>query len=244
MTYISLFQTQSHTDTMENTAAELIKGMMELASFVDTRLTEFEKSQQQAPSSNTTVKGLSADYMAFKALVWKTLGMLKTQLQLIVDNQDRLETHSRRKVLLLHGVPEENSEDLSKKILGMLHDRLKLTSVNTESIEACHRLGAKKDKNRPVLIRFVSMQHRSEVWRAKTAFKGSNISISEFLTKSRQDIFAAARKHFGMRDCWTADGNIIVVLPDKSRKKVQSMSELQLLLGKYPPKNQARNVAS
>lgn len=229
---------------MENTAAELIKGMMELATFVDTRLSEFEKSQQQPPSTgNPTVKSLSADYLAFKTIVWKTLGMLKSQLQLIVDSQDRLETHSRRKVLLVHGVPEASDEDLPQKILSMLHDKLKLTAVSTESIEVCHRLGVKKDKDRPVLVRFVNMQHRSSVWKAKTALKGTKTSVSEFLTKSRQDVFVAARKHFGVTDCWTSDGIIVILLPDKSRKKVQSMSELQPLLLQYPPKKGVSKVA-
>lgn len=228
---------------MDNTAAELIKGMMELATFVDTRLGEFEKSQQQAPSSvNPTVKSLSSDYMTFKTIVWKTLGMLKSQLQLLVDNYDRLETHSRRKVLLFHGIKEASDEDLPQKILSLLHNKMNLTSVSTVSIEACHRLGVKKDNDRPVLVRFAGMQHRSEVWKTKTALKGSNVSVSEFLTKSRQEVFVAARKHFGIKQCWSSDGTIVILLPDKSRKKVQTMSELQPLMVQHPPRRDVSNV--
>ncbi|KAI5639634.1 hypothetical protein NE865_07881 [Phthorimaea operculella] len=222
---------------MDNTA-DLIKGMQDLATFVDTRLSEFEKSQQQVPAStNPTVKTVNADYIAFKSLVWKTLGMLKAQLQLIVDGQDRLETHSRRKVLLIHGIPEATDEDLPQKVLKIAQERMKLTTLDSSSFEVCHRLGSKRDKDRPVLVRFSSMLHRSAVWRAKTSLRGSKVSISEFLTKSRQEVFSTARKHFGMKQCWTSDGAIVILLPDKSRKKVHVMAELQPLMKQYPKKD-------
>ncbi|KAI5630869.1 hypothetical protein NE865_16424 [Phthorimaea operculella] len=219
---------------MEGTAA-LIKGMQDLATFVETKLSEFETSQQQPPSAgNPTVKTVSADYQTFKSLVWKTFGMLKAQLQLIVDSQDRFETHTRRKVLLFHGITEEKDKDLPQKITHLAQERLKLTSFKPESIEACHRLGVKTDKDRPVLVRFSSLLFRSAVWKSKTAFRGSKVSVSEFLTMTRQEVFAAARKHFGMKQCWSSEGTVVILLPDKSRRKVFTMSELKLLMKQYP----------
>jgi hypothetical protein len=178
---------------------------------------------------------LLADYLAFKSMVWKTLGMLEAQLQLIVDNQDRLETHSRRKVLLFHGVAEVKDEDLLQTTLHTVNSCMKVSSTTSDSIEVCHRLRVKRDcKNRPVLVRFAGVQSRSAVWKAKTALKGSDISISEFLTKSRQEVFTAARGYFGRSQCWSTDGSIYILLADKSRAKVHTMSELKALQRRFP----------
>jgi hypothetical protein len=221
---------------MEGTAtADLIKGMSELATFVENRLNDFEKGQHQSSSANPTVKGLSADYLAFKSMVWKTLGMLKAQLQLIVDNQDRLETHLRRKVLLFHGVAEVNDEDPLQTTLHTVNSCMKMPSITSDSIEVCHRLGVKRDdKSKPVLVQFAGMQSKSAVWKAKMALKGSDISISEFLTKSRQEVFTAARGYFGRSQCWSTDGSIYILLADKSRAKVHTMSELKTLQRRFP----------
>ncbi|XP_046976444.1 uncharacterized protein LOC124542548 [Vanessa cardui] len=150
---------------------------------------------------------------------------------------DRMETHSRRKVLLFHGVKEEQGEDVFKKTLGVLTGHLKLSDATPELIDSCHRLGVKRDASRPILVRFASVRFRSRVWNAKTALRGSKITLSEFLTKARQSIFIEARKHFGMKKCWSAEGDIIILLPDNSRKKISALSELKQLVAQYPKGN-------
>lgn len=47
-------------------------------------------------------------------------------------------------------------------------------------------------------------------------------------------MFVAARKHFGVKGCWTMEGRIVIALPDKSRTRVEQMSDLLPLLDKYP----------
>lgn len=64
------------------------------------------------------------------------------------------------------------------------------------------------------------------MWFAKTKFKGTGITQSEFLTKSGHGVFIAARQHFGVNKCWTRDGVIYVVAPDGSRRKVERMLDL------------------
>ncbi|CAH2097846.1 unnamed protein product [Euphydryas editha] len=64
--------------------------------------------------------------------------------------------------------------------------------------------------------------------------KGTKITLTEFLTKSRQDIFAEARNHFGLKKCWSADGVIVILLPDKTRAKITSSLELKKLISQYP----------
>ncbi|KAI5644632.1 hypothetical protein NE865_03284 [Phthorimaea operculella] len=124
---------------------------------------------KRRPGKNS-VKALSADYINFKSLVWKALALLKSQLEHIITGLDRMETHSRRKVLLLHGVAEEDTEDVCKKVQDIIQSQMKLSSVTGDAVEVCHHLGTKKDKTRPILVRFSTVKHRSAVWNAKMCF--------------------------------------------------------------------------
>ncbi|KAL4716142.1 hypothetical protein ACJJTC_013919 [Scirpophaga incertulas] len=135
------------------------------------------------------------------------------QLDVLSSRIDRMETYSRRNTILFHGIPEENDEDIEAKLLNILSEQMKLRHINGNCIEYCHRLGSTKDQRaRPVLVRFESLRARSNVWNTKTSLKGSKISVSEFLTKSRQQVFTEARKYFGIRNCWSSDGTIVVML--------------------------------
>lgn len=78
------------------------------------------------------------------------------------------------------------------------------------------------------------MEHRQLVWDSKKTLKGTGITISEFLTQARHRVFAAARKHFGMPNCWSMEGKIVIICPDKSRRKIETASELQDLFAKFP----------
>lgn len=174
----------------------------------------------------------------------KTLSMAKHQLQLLSDSYDKHEMHSRRKVLLVHGLPEEATEQVESKISDLIHNQLKLPSFEQANIDVCHRLGVKADKRRPILIRFSNLKAKIAVWNAKTALKGSGITITEFLNKPRQEAFVAARKHVGIKSCWSADGVIVIALPNKSRAKIVSSSELQSLIAKHPKPFEDQKTAS
>lgn len=238
--------TLSHTfNAMETPVEQLLKSMEELSSMFTTRMGEFEKNLTQPGSTvpNLTVKALATEFNAFKTFVWKSLGILKSQVELVALGLDRLETQSRRKVLLFHGIKEDKEEDVLKKILHILSSQMKVSDANSNAIESCHRLGVKRDSARPILVRFCNGQLRSHVWKAKTALKGSKITLTEFLTKSRQEVFIAARNHFGMKRCWSADGVIVILLPDKSRIKISSLPELKQLISQHPKNPGSNNDA-
>lgn len=218
---------------------ELNKNMKDVVTMVQTRLEKYDailgdKACTNPSSSTSDLSNLKADYIDFKNFVMKYLSLLQRQLELLLVGYDRHETISRKKVLLVHGMQEENQEQLDDKIFKILSVQLKLPDVKHNEIDICHRLGSKSNKTRPVLVRFTSVKFRNDVWKSKTNLKGSGLTISEFLTKPRQETFIAARKYFGVGQCWSADGNIIIQLPDKSRKKITSMSELQSLMDFYP----------
>lgn len=224
---------------MNSSIEHLQKNMEELSSMVTCRMEDFEKNLSLSTTATPTVKSLAADYYTFKTLVWKTLSLLKSQIELLAQGMDRIETQSRKKLLLFHGIKEDKDEDVQKRVLAVLSNQMKIPDIKVEHLSSCHRLGTKKDSARPILVRFSNMQLRSKAWKAKTSLKGTKVTITEFLTKTRQDIFVAARNYFGMKKCWTADGAIVILFPDKSRKKVTTMSELQQIKSQHQKNEQS-----
>ncbi|XP_047538674.1 protein unc-13 homolog C-like [Vanessa atalanta] len=222
---------------------QLSKNMDDIVKMFESRMNQFDKMlslSTQAQGSTkppTTTFGdfssLASDYAAFKDVIWKSLSMLRQQLQLLSVGFDMQEARSRSRVLLFHGLPESTDEQVESKIQSVLHNQLKLTSIDSSQLDI-FRLGTKKEKPRPILVRFIATKHRNLVWNSKTSLKGSGVTISEFLTKPRQELFVAARKHFGLKNCWTSDEVIIVALPDKSRKKILTSAELKDLCEKFP----------
>ncbi|KAI5638996.1 hypothetical protein NE865_08448 [Phthorimaea operculella] len=203
------------------------------------RMTNFEERLQKVTTSPaagyTDLSALSSDFLEFKTLVWQALGKLKAQTELLSLGQDRHETFLRRKVLLFHGVAEKKEEKVEEVILSILSDKMQLSDMNITDLQTCHRLGSASSKPRPVLVRFRDLGVRRLAWDSKTSLKSTGITISEFLTKSRHDLFMEARQHFGVRNCWTSEGKIVVLLPDKTRKRVEVLSELKRLTAVYPP---------
>lgn len=211
----------------------------DLEQLFSSRMHQYEEKLQRATTglnpAHPDLVSLATDFAEFKSFVWQALNKMKLQLDALNTAVDRHETFMRRKVLLLHGVPENTTEKVQTTVQGILRSHLKLSDVNvSNSIHVCHRLGKSQLKPRPILVRFFNMEQRQLVWDNKKLLKGTGVTVSEFLTRTRHLAFTAARKHFGINSCWTVEGRIVVVTPDKSRHKLETMDELRQLLAHFP----------
>lgn len=197
------------------------------------RMNEFQQKQQkdlQKGNSHSPVStsSLAAEFESFKSFILIALKSLQRQVELLDREVDRLEMRRRRKMLLMHGVPEDKSEDTSLKITTLVADHLKLPNFSSSSIKASYRLGRPSDKKpRPIVIKFTDAAVRDKVWFAKTKLKGSGFTQSEFLTKTRHQVFLEARKRFGVVNCWTRDGIIHIVAVDGEHHRAECLSDLE-----------------
>ncbi|KAJ8709376.1 hypothetical protein PYW07_009202 [Mythimna separata] len=217
--------------------SKLSSSMEELSSTFAARMARYEEDLKNASGdgSHKSVSSLSKDFTEFRSLIWKTLGALKSRMELLVVGLDRHEMASRGKVLLLHGLSENKETSPVTNFLGVMSEHLKVVNVTPTDITACHRLGTNTSKPRPLLVRFESRIVRNEVWRNKSKLKGSGLTLSEFLTKPRHEIFMNARKQYGIHKCWTSDGKVIIQVSDKTRKKIESALEYRELVAQFPP---------
>lgn len=218
--------------------------MESLAEMFNARMATFEEELRKATPRTNTVSSLMAEFQSFRAFVVTSLSALQKQIEILSTESDNCEMRSRRKMLLLHGVPENKEEDTLAVVVETINRRLSL-SVQADAIGRAFRMGRQMaSKPRPILIKFCSHDVRTKAWQAKTKLKGSGITLSEFLTKRRHDVFMAARKRFGMAKCWTREGYIVISGPDGKRHRVSSFCDLNRISGVISAENAGGSVCS
>ncbi|XP_047537185.1 uncharacterized protein LOC125071138 [Vanessa atalanta] len=210
---------------------ESIKDILaSMAEQFNTTMKDFQQDLQKT-NSPVTPSSLATEFAAFKTFVATALNSLQRQVELFTCEFDRLEMRSRRKMLLFHGVPEERSEDTSARVTNLVAEHLDIDQFSTTCIKRSYRLGRTTEtKPRPIVVKFSDVSVRSKVWFAKTKFKGTGVTLSEFLTKARHDLFLATRRHFGVDKCWTRDAVIHVIAPDGSRHKIERMMDFEKIV--------------
>lgn len=204
----------------------------ELTAHFNTRMSEFQKELKGTIPTTSPSSAINIQFNSFRAFVLTALENLQLQVEFLSRQYDELEMRTRKKILLLHGVPETNKEDLVACAAQLLSAQLKIPQVVPASFSRCHRLGHNdKDKPRALLIKFNDLALRNQVWSAKTKLKGTGVTMSEFLTKPRHKAFLAARQRFGVTKCWTRDGVIVVLSADGSKHRITSAAELNAISG-------------
>ncbi|XP_050549647.1 uncharacterized protein LOC118280796 [Spodoptera frugiperda] len=215
-------------------AVEAVNGTLaQMRAEFQERMARFEAGHSSTPSKLASggTSALAQDYWAFKRFTLDALECLQRQMEFIVRDMDALEMRGRRKMLLIHGVPEDKTENTALVVTSMVQNKLKLDSFTTSNVRRCHRMGSFTGKSspRPILVKVQDVDTRDKVWHNKTKLKGTGITISEFLTKTRHQVFMAARNRFGVTNCWTKAGHIYILGPDGVRHRIVSHSELRAI---------------
>ncbi|XP_046967559.1 uncharacterized protein LOC124544239 [Vanessa cardui] len=208
----------------------LKKSLLELTETFNTRMAEFQKDLKAVSPATSPTSNINAQFLTFRTFVLSALESLQVQVELLTRQQDEFEMRSRRKIILIHGVPEEKKENTSSLVTKILSEHFKFSQFSPSDYTRCHRLGSSAgNKPRAILVRFNEASLRDKLWSSKTSLKGTGITLSEFLTKTRHEAFVLARRLFGIRQCWTKDGCIIVLDAEGSRHRVVSVSEVNAI---------------
>ena len=210
----------------------------------DDCMKSFEAKLNAAKPS--TVQQLAAEFAQFKDAMISALQVLKDQVAILNQVTDDLDNRSRCKFLLFRGIAE-TEDDLTSVICNVVIDKLKVSSqdFSTNDIRSCYRVGSVGDSTRPrpILVKFANLPIRKRIWQSKKLLKGSSISIAEFLTARRRDLFKEARSVLGMQRCWTSEGTIYFK-DDKGLKirltSMQQLSELSRM--KATPRDEGRKA--
>lgn len=218
-------------ESIENTMTSLIDSF-------NKRMVEFESQVEELKKPPSTIGSLTTEFTAFKGFIKQALDNLQKQVKLLSASQENVEVRSRRKMLMVHGMPEAKGEDTARMVLNIVRDKLKFDDFSAGSIKRCHRMGSPRSAGspRPILFKLEDIATRDKVWFAKTKLKTSGITISEFLIKSRHQIFMAARSKFGISRCWTREGSVYILGNDNIRHHITSLGDLDILQAQEIPK--------
>lgn len=217
---------------------------MNMAAMMDSfhkRMTDFEVQmvELKTPNAAPTVGSLLTDFSSFKEFTLQALTTLQNQVALLVSSIDNFEMKGRRKMLMFHGVPEAKQEDTANLVINVVHEKLNIENFTINNIKRCHRMGTLRSGGspRPVLVKIEDIAVRDKIWFAKTKLKGSGITMSEFLTKVRHNIFMAARSKFGVSKCWTREGSVYVSGSNNTRHCISSLEDINKLQVHNKPKD-------
>lgn len=157
--------------------------------------------------------------------------------QLFQDNQKRQveidDLHQAKKLsnLRIYGIKEEKGENLRKIVQNILTQKLSL-QLSDFDIKNCYRINItrnEENKHSPIIVNFSSADHCMKILSNKKKLKGSNITISEDLTKLRYGIFVKARKMYGKQNVWSQGGRICILCNGK-KHYLRSDTEFNQLL--------------
>lgn len=213
---------------------------------IASRLDDFESRMKAISTSEkkTDVDVLASDFAAFKDMVLCVLRLLQDQVASLANQVDEMDCQSRRNALIFSGVQEQDGEDPAATVSGIV-TKMGVVGFDKSAIQHCVRIGAKNPKRpRPILVRLASISIKASVWAHKKQLKSSGTVVSEFLTKSRQDIYARARRHFGMSASWTWNGAVFLKLADGTNVKVATAAQLDELCRKHPAATPTTSAAA
>jgi hypothetical protein len=141
-----------------------------------------------------------------------------------IQYKDDLEQYTRKNSLRIFGVPEQKNENTDEVVSNICKNKLGI-DVPAHLIDCSHRLPGREPYHRPIIVKFISRNTKKNVFTKKRLLKGSNIVITEDLTKLRYQLMKNASKKFGPKNVWSSDGKIFVKL-DNSIKVIRSNDDL------------------
>ena len=120
-----------------------------------------------------------------------------------------LQQYSRRNNLERSGLQEcKDSGEEEAKLLEFFHE-LGVT-IEAGDIEACHRIPTKrKDKKKPLIVRFVNRRKRDKIFTARKQTTRRNLFVNEHLSPHNRWLYTLAlevKRKSRYRFLWTSNG--------------------------------------
>lgn len=193
-------------------------------------------------SGSSNHPNLLEKFLTFEKDIYDSLRNIKNDISELKEEQKSLNFHMNRVqmqqnqlCLLVHGVVEDNNENIYKIICDLINNNLSINSITMNQIVKCQRLGknvktnnnCEKSRPRPVVVKFCQQWARDLVFSNKKQFKNSGYFITEFLTTENMKILNACKSNFTAT--WTMGGYVHVIDNTGNRKKIKSFSDLPSL---------------
>ena len=103
----------------------------------------------------------------------KHLDELKSRVSTLEEAVDNQEQYSRRNILRISGVPENDNKEVGNLSLDLFNKKMKLDPpISAQAIDRIHRTGpVQGTKPRAILVKFATYQERQRVYRGRLNLK-------------------------------------------------------------------------
>ena len=101
----------------------------------------------------------------------------------MVDQQEQYSWHNW---LLVHGIAERNNDNTDNLVRKTKNEKLDV-NITENKIDRSHRIGRKKDGQRPIIVKLTRCNTRKKVFASKRKLKGTGVSIAESLMAKRME---------------------------------------------------------
>lgn len=208
---------------------------------------EVEVLKKSLQFQSTTVEEIQKENAELKSQVKElnmTQELIMKRAEDLEDRNDNLEMYTRKYNLELHGIPEDDEEDLEDIVI-KLGESVGV-EIEEDDIDIVHRMKVRfKSGPRPIIVRFMSHKIKSKMYKAKKKLRGETrfndelngakaIYINENLTTTKRRLFAELRKRakqYKWNSCWSLDGKLFVCKVKGDRPiKISTHAELEELL--------------
>lgn len=155
---------------------------------------------KEIKQSNEEIKGDIKEIKNELQKQSKKITELEKQVDELSNNNRKLEKNLkvvnnklRRKNIVVYGIPED--ENPLPFFIKIVKEKLEVL-IEEQHVADHYRLGPKyEERNRPVLIEFLGINKKQEIFRNVRKFKGSGISITNEQTGEERKIHRTLYKH-------------------------------------------------
>lgn len=154
----------------------------------------------------------------------KEVEVLKYNNRKLQDDIETLQQHLKRKSIRIHGLPENNDENIHEKVIKVFKEKLKV-NVTKNDIENCFRIGKDQNGKRTVLVTVIQQNMKLKLIQNRKALKGTGITITEDMTPGKYVLLKMAMEKFGKDNVWFYGGDIRVK-KDQTKKIIRTKIDL------------------
>jgi len=153
--------------------------------YVKEDVTEMKKSMNSLITENMELRKQATAMENRLHLTENLVVLLQNKVSAQHEEILDLKCRSMRDNLVFHGIPEADNEswsDTKHKVTAFIKDVMKMppAEVDSLSIDRAHRMGAKGARHRPVVVRFLTSESRSNIFKyVRNLQQHKDVSIQE-----------------------------------------------------------------
>ena len=114
----------------------------------------------------------------------------------------------------------DTTKDREEKVLAIINEDLGLNHILATDISIAHRVGMRENRPRPIIVKFLSRKHKTQVIQKRRLLKRSGRGLVDDLTPTNRKRLKSVQQHPEVKNLWTKEGMIHALLQNGKIVKI------------------------